>query len=532
MKGPLGPFNYVRISCMKKIIALLGILIILALGFLGYTKYKQHQEFLAQTKTYYISGEDNIITIKQDDKEINLNRGQEIEIFINREEKDGLLQASINNQIINIDKDILDEDRLLSVKEKEIYSLRPQVLYKDPNSIEIACSIKKEKLEIIGFDELNEDGSVNYYKVKVNDCEGYIKNDNKHINKEDIDISIGEVDGFKLYDNSPELNNKMPERVKSLYINADTIKYLDEYIRIAENSSINAFVIDIKDTHVISYESEIIKKYAPNSQEARNSLDTFKNAIKELNELGYYTIGRITVFKDPSFSDNKDVLLTLNNEAYRYNGSTWPSIYSRYIWEYNVSLALEAVKECGFNEIQFDYIRLPEYVPEEVDRHNIYNEEAYEALYNFISYASDVLHAYDVYVATDVFGEVANNYNTAYGQYWPIFSNASDVISPMPYPDHFGPGYYGIAEPWNEPYALMRAWGENAMQCQKETINPASLRPWLQAYDSIDYPVVYDSNKFLDQINALIDVGINDGFMTWNGAASYQKFEMYTNVYK
>ena len=171
-------------------------------------------------------------------------------------------------------------------------------------------------------------------------------------------------------------------------------------------------------------------------------------------------------------------------------------------------------------------------IPEEANMRNDYNETSIEAITHFINYATDVLHDKNVYVSIDVFGEVSGMYVTTYGQYWPAISNAADVISPMPYPDHFGPGYYGIAEPWKQPYDLMYAWGKNALNCQNETYEPARLRTWIQVYDSIIDNTWYDTYKVKDQIDALRNLGISNGYITWNGAASYERFRNVIDAFK
>lgn len=42
------------------------------------------------------------------------------------------------------------------------------------------------------------------------------------------------------------------------------------------------------------------------------------------------------------------------------HGSYWPSAFCRYVWEYKVALAKDAVETMGFQEIQFDYVRFPD----------------------------------------------------------------------------------------------------------------------------------------------------------------------------
>ena len=82
-----------------------------------------------------------------------------------------------------------------------------------------------------------------------------------------------------------------------------------------------------------------------------NSFEKYQSAIKKLKDAGYYVIGRITVFKDSFLvSDHQEVALkdTSTGGAFLHNGSYWPSAFNRYVWEYNVELAKEAVKEMGF----------------------------------------------------------------------------------------------------------------------------------------------------------------------------------------
>ena len=534
---------------MKKVLlALLGLLIIG--GFFGYNAYSKHQAFINEESISYLANDNNEVNVLDKDyNPINLFRGKEVKAKYNKDININdikYIEIELDNNIYYVLQDNLVNNIEEVIKEKELYVNKDQILYEDINSPIIVSSLfENDKLDVLGYKELNEDGSVKYYYVDHDGNKGYVKGEyvgksysslaydsNKY-----LDLSGEEAIKVKYYpkdDKAYHINgNDMPDSCNTLYINAETIRNVDEYLDIASNSNINAFVIDIKDTHVLSYNSDVVNKYSPSSGNGINSKELFKENVKKLNDAGYYTIGRITVFKDPGFAlDHKELCVELNNEPYYFNSSMWPSIYQRKVWEYNVSLALEAIELCNFNEIQFDYVRLPEYIPIEANMRNDYQENSIEAITHFINYATDVLHDKNVYVSIDVFGEVSGMYVTTYGQYWPAISNAADVISPMPYPDHFGPGYYGIDTPWEKPYELMHAWGSNALNCQNETYEPARLRTWIQVYDSISYPVVYDATKVKDQINALRDLGIHNGYITWNGAASYEKFRYVIDAFR
>ena len=112
---------------------------------------------------------------------------------------------------------------------------------------------------------------------------------------------------------------------------------------------------------------------------------------------------------------------------------------------------------------------------------------------------------------------------TAYGQYWPAISNVVDVISGMPYPDHFGAS--GSWRPWEHPYETLHSWGLCVAERQKETATPAAVRTWIQAYNAIREPYnTYGSTEVSAQIKALRDTGCTGGYMTWNANSSVSKY--------
>src|SRR5699024_3557355 len=121
--------------------------------------------------------------------------------------------------------------------------------------------------EVLGFNEIKSDGSVDIYKVKYNDQEGYVygkylvnnyEESKKNYDEEGIyqihkkrGDSWGGGDAGSLdyypYEKIKFEDNVMPTEVRSLYMNAGTVKNVDEYIKLAKESGINAIVVDIKD---------------------------------------------------------------------------------------------------------------------------------------------------------------------------------------------------------------------------------------------------------------------------------------------
>lgn len=461
-----------------------------------------------------------------------------------------------------VDKNILIKKENFTKNEKDIvpktdmYVRTYLTLYKSEDTSEILSTINKGKrLEILGYDKLLEDGSVHKYKIKYGDLEGYvygkylvstydeaIKNYDEenthaiHSNCGDA-YGVGTAKNLDFYPVSkPKFeDNVMPDEVRALYLNTGVVKDVDKYIEFAKKTKINAFVVDIKDNTSPGYESDVMKKYSPkNYKYANNSFETYKQAIKELKDNGFYVIGRITVFKDSYFvSDHPEtaILDTATNMPFLHNGSYWPSAFNRLVWEFNVELAKEAVVEMGFDEIQFDYVRFPDQIYSlekngKIDMRNEYDEEKAQAIQKFLMYASDEIHEVGAYVSADVFGESAHNYVTGYGQYWPAISNVVDVISAMPYPDHFSSHEYNISEVvWTVPYKVLTTWGEFALNRQKSIPTPAIVRTWIQAYDTMKSPKVeYNSSMVSLEIEALVDSGLTGGFMTWNSISSLNKY--------
>ena len=146
-----------------------------------------------------------------------------------------------------------------------------------------------------------------------------------------------------------------------------------------------------------------------------------------------------------------------------------------------------------------------------------------QAVQRFLMYACDRLHDKGVYVSADVFGECAEAYVCAYGQYWPAITNVVDAISAMPYPDHYGAS--GDWLPWEHPYETLQAFGKKAAARQTEVPTPGAVRTWIQAYNAIKEPyTTYGPSQIAAQIKALRDTGNTGGYMTWNAASSVAKY--------
>ena len=533
----------------KKVLIAIGVLVlIITLLVLLLNKGKT---ITINKKTMYLAAEDNNILLYILDENNNIKEDKEVVRGTQVTSYDKKITSNDKEYIkIDYDKntyyvqpDNLEEKKENVVKEKTKYVRTTITLYDNEKDSKIKSSIKKgNQLEVIGYDKLLEDGSVNMYKVKKEDLEGWayskyltndeesakavynengtydIHKDRKYPSRELYGGKASTLDYYP-YARVEFEDNKLLKSAKAMYLNAGTIGGIDSYLKIAKENGVNAIVLDIKDG-ALAYTSEVAKEISPTAYNtAINDNEAYKNAVDKIKEAGIYAIGRIVVFNDTHYAkDHPEDCI---------NSSGWPSAYSRNVWYYNVELAKEAVKLMGFNEIQFDYVRFPENAYNlsvaGADFKNTYNEEKAEAVQNFLYYATDELHKEGVYLSVDVFGECSSEYVTAYGQYWPAISNIVDVISSMPYTDHFGRG----VDTWTNAYQTVNNWAKGAATRQTEIPTPAIARTWITAYDTPYWKptVIYNATKIEDQVRALYDAGLEGGFITWNSASSLAKYE-------
>jgi hypothetical protein len=550
-----------KIRYDRVVIFILGVMLVSFLCFLILSKmFNIVKNVLPIKDTMYLSSDSTTVLIYDENfNEVStLPRGTKVEAKnkVSNDEQN-YYKVVYEKKEYYVKEENLTKNEEEIVKEKEMYVRTSLTFYESIDSINILGLIKKgEKVSILDIDKVNTDGIVNMYKIEYDGKEGYVYGKYLVNNYDDSIKNYDEENTYQTHasrlDNlgggsgatldyypvsKPTFeNNVMPSEVRALYMNAGVIKNVDKYIQLAKDSGINAFVVDIKDNTSPGYPAKAMQEYSiTNYNKALNSYDEYKSAIQKLKDNGFYVIGRITVFKDSYYAKDhpEDTIIdTSTGTSYDHDGSYWPSAYKRNVWQFNVALAIESVEEMGFNEIQFDYVRFPDRVRSlelagKISYGNTYNETKAEAIQRFVMYACDEIHKYNAYVSIDVFGESAHNYVTAYGQYFPAISNVADVISAMPYPDHFSKYEYDFDEVvWTVPYKLLDFWSKNyVVKRQSEIPTPAIVRTWIQAYNTSKSPsTTYDSYMVSEQIKALYNNGLTGGFMTWNGSSSLEKY--------
>ena len=529
------------------------LILLLFLGVIIYGGYALLNGTPLIKEEYYLANNSPTVTLYSYNKEENIieeidkkSRGTKVLSYNKNKTIDDVnyIEVSIGEDKYYVLEDNLTKEEKNIVKETEKYVRTSVTVYKNEKDSKIESFIKKgNQLEILDYDKVDEDGKVNMYKVKKDDIEGWVYekylvddeesakanyNENgvydKHKNRKfSYELYGGKASTLDYYPyEKPSFeNNELLKVAKTMYLNgsAEVITKIDSYLEIATSSGVNAIVVDIKDG-ALAYPSEVAKEYSETAYKSKqNSFETYKNAIDKIKAANIYVIGRIVAFNDTHYGvDHKDE---------RIQNTEWVSAYSRGAWEYNIELAKEAVKEFGFNEIQFDYVRFPEasyqYSKNNYNFKNKYNEEKAEAIQNFLFYAADQIHKEGVYLSVDVFGECSGTYVTSYGQYWPAISNIVDVISSMPYTDHFG----REVDTWTNAYKTVYNWAKGAATRQTEIPTPAIPRTWITAYNTPYWnpTVTYGASKISDQAKALVDAGLKGGFITWNSRSSLSKYK-------
>ena len=464
--------------------------------------------------------------------------------------EDGRVRVVNGEGYVLLDASHLADDLSRTVQVETVYALRGMSLLDETGAVP-GCAVEKGMaLAVTGFDGLDENGEVLRWRVSGRRGEGYIAAANVRMTEDEAltqyDAELyqlhasrgdswggGDAAGLDYYpvEKGAIEGNVMPDEVRALYLNGSAVQYADSYLRVAEGSGVNAFVVDIVDGTAVSYASPVMQQYSPSAYAAAmDTRENFRANIQKLKAAGYYLIGRITVFNDAHLAADhpEQVICDLEGTPLKISSMYWPSAYDRTVWQYKVDLALEAAA-LGFNEIQFDYIRFPDgaYSYEKagtIDYRNAYGESKAQAVQRFLLYAAERLHSAGYYLSGDVFGECANPYVTACGQYWPAISAAVDAISGMPYPDHYSA--QGNYKPWEHPYDTVHMFGAAAAERQKETASPAAVRTWIQAYNAIREPYnTYGAEEVAAEVRALRDTGCSGGFMTWNGGSDINKYQ-------
>lgn len=325
---------------------------------------------------------------------------------------------------------------------------------------------------------------------------------------------------------------KTPKAVKAIYMTswvAGTPSFREKLVKIADETEINAIIIDIKDyTGRIAFkvEDEMLQEVGS----VENRIPDIREFIKYLHDKDIYVMGRISVFQDPYYV-SKYPEFAVRRESddgvwEDYKGISWLDAGSKEVWDYTVAIAKESYN-IGFDELNFDYIRFPS----DGDMNDIkypFSEEKVvadpnygkaEVMRSFFKYLNKELEDTGAVLSADLFGMVTTNPDDLnIGQVLEYAEPYFDYIAPMTYPSHYPSGFNGYPNPNKEVYGVIKYSMDEAVRRMNEASStPSKIRPWLQDFD---YGGNYDIAEVRAQIQAVYDSGLNS-WMLWDPSNKY-----------
>ncbi len=323
-----------------------------------------------------------------------------------------------------------------------------------------------------------------------------------------------------------------PVKVKGIYVSAyvaGTPSLMEEIIQRADETELNAVVIDVKDDNgriTFAMDSPLAREMGA----CEEYIPDMEGLLKTLGEHGIYRIARIPAFRDSYLGQVRPEWCCRLGDGSLFldrSGQAWANPYKREVWDYLEEIASKA-GEAGFDEIQFDYIRfctergMDQVVFEDEDTGG---KSRQEIILEFVEYMKERLGERGLLVSADVFGVVISGGSDAQlvGQTYESMAKALDAICPMIYPSHYGDGYFGIAHPDTQPYdTVLGALSESAAKLSALAGEDVTVRPWLQDFTASYLPhhITYGPQQVREQIQAVYDAGYEE-WILWNASSRY-----------
>ena len=378
------------------------------------------------------------------------------------------------------------------------------------------------------------DGS---YKLDGVPEQGYIQVLAPGYKKAVVEIKAGEV---------PPSIEMEPFTVKAAYITAAVASagpdLINEYFDLIDRTELNTLVIDLKsdlrdDLGLVYYLSQ-----TPLVKELDTAADyvDMPAVLAEAKRRGIYTIARVQLFShdnaladarpDWTIKDRKTgkTYADLPGPGIRY---AWLDPFDRNVWKYNIDLSVEAA-QMGFDEINFDYIRYPDWSDLETYKDKFAfsqpadpandGEAMYQNIADFMKEAQRAVNGAGAYMSIDVFGRVVLKPSLPIAQDIARMAPHTDYIAPMPYPSLWWPTYLGFDNPTAYPYEVILGSLKSAAPYFEG--KRAQQRPWLQDHTDPwqgSRVVEYGPKEVRAQIDATEDSGAANGWMLYDSANTY-----------
>lgn len=332
-------------------------------------------------------------------------------------------------------------------------------------------------------------------------------------------------------------------KAKGIYVNtaflgrragSTTYPTIEELTELLDTTELNAMVIDIKDDYGnILYDTKNPLVIEING--TAKYIGNLPEFVSKLKNHGIYCIARIVTFKDSVMTKAKPDMAVKNPNGGTFvdgDGERWLNPYNPQVREYLINIAKEAA-EAGFDEIQFDYLRMSSSLQmDSADFGNIpEGMTKSDAVIEFVKYACEQLKPIGVFVSGDVFATIINSVadGARIGQNYVELSRYLDYICPMAYPSHYNFKYGGIPYPDTQPFDLILMEMRSSVKKLSvigEGEHRAEVRPWLQDFTAswlgAGRYLVYGKQELRAQISAVYSAGYSE-WLLWNAVMNYSK---------
>ncbi|WP_437965655.1 putative glycoside hydrolase [Sorangium sp. So ce260] len=284
----------------------------------------------------------------------------------------------------------------------------------------------------------------------------------------------------------------MPTVTKAIYVNFAAGRSADRMNRLSslvQRTELNSLVIDVRsDGGALLLESD---------EATRGHLEALRHA-------GIYLIARLVAFKG--------------------GPRGWYDPGSEERWREIAEISLRAF-DAGFDEVNYDYVRYG--AAREPRSRTPIRERAptIRAFFEFLR--AEVGDAASRPISADLFGITLLGPQDGVGQRIEDAVELFDYVMPMPYPSHWGPGSFGLANPAHHPYETVHASLSAGWRRVADLPGRiALLRSWVQAFDlDSSRPMrryKYTPWHIREQIRAIDDAGCA-GYAAWNPRSAYEE---------
>ena len=310
--------------------------------------------------------------------------------------------------------------------------------------------------------------------------------------------------------------------MRAIYIPYDQLRNpstLEWALGLARARTIDAIVIDVKDEG-----GSVLPLVAnPTSIAMVGSVrDTFTDVegfLNDLQALGVYRIARVVTFLDGWLAHGHPATAIRDFDGSIFRDGidlAWTDPFHDLSRRHNIEIGVNAAPY--FEEVQFDYVRLPT-EPMEL-RTRVTQAQRSAIIAQFAAEAAQALHTVGAAISIDTFGQTTIiDHDDGIGQVLEEMAPFLDYYSPMVYPSTWSGGWFGVAYPPADPFTIVLASVAAAVQ-RLDGYN-IIVRPWLQ--DFHDYQpekLLYGAIEVAAQIDASVRAGAS-GFMLWDPSLNY-----------